>query len=202
MAQKTNTELKTYNTQIDTNNSQSITGNIHHVMNNDIIDSFASKSSNPTLLGLFPFESSRSYTVGQACLYNDEIRICLTNTTGVFNSAHWGKQSFNVFSASTAYFTSLSADTIFSGTTNLYDLILNEYGTIESMFLLLTDNDLSPNSEINANQELIVSIDNLNKGNKDIKNFIIKNNIIYTNNSNALATSGDYNNDYNNDYYK
>jgi len=85
---------------------------------------------------------------------------------------------------------------------NLYDLILNEYGTIESMFLLLTDNDLSPNSEINANQELIVSIDNLNKGNKDIKNFIIKNNIIYTNNSNALATSGDYNNDYNNDYYK
>jgi len=85
---------------------------------------------------------------------------------------------------------------------NIFDVCLTKFGTIESMFLFLNDNNLNPNSDLNSNQELIISIDNLNQGNKEIKEYVKLNNIIYTNNSNALATSGDYNNDYNNDYYK
>jgi len=127
MAQKTNTELKAYNdANIDTNGANAITGFIHNTMNKDIVDSFANKVTNSTLLGLFPYETNRDYVLNQAVIYNNEIRICTTATTGTFNQSHWGYQAFNTFTAATGYFPSLSADTIYSGSTNLYDIFLTE----------------------------------------------------------------------------
>jgi len=62
---------------------------------------------------------------------------------------------------------------------NIFDYCLQTYGTLENMIDdLLKNNDLTFQSELNAGQQLIIS---LNKGNEDIKSFIKINNFVIAN---------------------
>lgn len=85
---------------------------------------------------------------------------------------------------------------------SIFDIVLQEFGTLESLFIFLDDNNLSLNDRINASQELTAN--SVNVGDENIKDFVTLKNITM-NNSQGLTTppllGGDYNSAYNNDYY-
>lgn len=84
---------------------------------------------------------------------------------------------------------------------NIWDVALQEFGDIEQVFTLINDNDLNLNFKLQSNQ--IITINNSNVGNENIKNFY-KFSALNLNNYQTEAMppniGGDYNNDYNNDY--
>lgn len=85
---------------------------------------------------------------------------------------------------------------------NIFDVSLQYFGGIEYSLEILTNNNLSVNSNLQSGEKLIIN--NKNRGSEKIKNLYIKDNIIpsnYQNQNKSGIVSGDYNNDYNNDYY-
>lgn len=85
---------------------------------------------------------------------------------------------------------------------NIFDIVIQEFGTLEQLFTLLIDNDLPVNAKLISGQELFVN--KINLGDENIKNFVVLQNITMNNNQGEKAPpllGGDYNDDYNNDYY-
>lgn len=85
---------------------------------------------------------------------------------------------------------------------NVYDICLQEFGTLENMFDILLDNSLEVNSLLNSSQELVIN--NTGKGDERVKTFVNLNNLSYNNNQGVSLpplVGGDYNDDYSNDYY-
>jgi hypothetical protein len=90
MSTKTKSQLKAYNNaNIKTNNAKQISGAIHNTMNDDMIDSCVNKTDDNSLLGLFVYDTARSYVVGQGVLYSNNLYICTNNTTGTWDAADW-----------------------------------------------------------------------------------------------------------------
>jgi len=90
MSQRSRSQLKAYNNaNIKTNNAGQISGAIHNVMNDDIMDSHVNKTDDNSLLGLFVYDPTRTYVVGQGVLYGSNLYICITNTTGTWDSSKW-----------------------------------------------------------------------------------------------------------------
>lgn len=84
---------------------------------------------------------------------------------------------------------------------NIWDIALQEFGDIEYVGNLISDNNLSFNSKLQSGQQ--ITINNSNIGNNNIKNLFIFSGLKLNNNqTEAMPPSigGDYNNDYNNDY--
>jgi len=81
---------------IFSNGTNSINGADHAIFEDDVIASMANKITDNTLLGLFPYDSTRTYYISQAVVYDDgtgdDIYICNNaTTTGVWNASHWNK---------------------------------------------------------------------------------------------------------------
>jgi len=84
---------------------------------------------------------------------------------------------------------------------SIWDLSLQQFGSVEFCGNLINDNNLNFNSKLKSNQQ--ITINNSNLGDNDIKNFY-KFRGLNINNAQSEAMppniGGDYNNDYNNDY--
>jgi len=90
MSVRTRSQLKGYNnTYIIHNEEGAIDGAMHNTMNDDLIDSLVCKSDDNSLLGLFTYDSTRAYIVGQGVLYSGNLYRCITNTTGTWDSSKW-----------------------------------------------------------------------------------------------------------------
>lgn len=91
MAKKSKAQLKTDRTStIYSNGVNAINGNDHAIFLDDILDSSINELTDYTKLGLFPYETTRTYYLGQAVVYSGAIYICNNaTTTGVWNSSHW-----------------------------------------------------------------------------------------------------------------
>ncbi len=85
---------------------------------------------------------------------------------------------------------------------NLFDITTQEFGTLEELFVLINDNNLSVNTKLISGQQLTVN--KVNIGNENVKDFVVLGNITM-NNAQGLKIppllSGDYNLDYNGDYF-
>lgn len=85
---------------------------------------------------------------------------------------------------------------------NLFDITTQEMGTLEELFVLINDNNLSVNTKLISGQQLTVN--KVNIGNENVKDFVVLGNITM-NNAQGLKIppllSGDYNLDYNGDYF-
>lgn len=88
------------------------------------------------------------------------------------------------------------------GGQNIFDICVQEFGTLEELFVLLIDNDLSVNTKLISGQQLTVN--KVNIGNENVKDFVVLGDITM-NNAQGLKLppllSGDYNLDYNGDYF-
>ena len=84
---------------------------------------------------------------------------------------------------------------------NIFDVCIQEFGTLEQLFVLLSDNNLGANSKLKSGQELTVNKTNV--GDEDVKDFVVLRNITLNNNQGEMLppiAEGDYNNDYNLDF--
>lgn len=85
---------------------------------------------------------------------------------------------------------------------NLFDIAVQEFGTLEELFSFLTDNDFSVNAKLVSGQDVIIN--KVNIGDEDIKNFISLQNITLNNDQGEKTPpllSGDFSNDFSNDYF-
>ena len=84
---------------------------------------------------------------------------------------------------------------------NLFDVVTQEFGTLEELFVLLNDNGLSVNEKLVSGQDLVVNKTNV--GDEDVKKFVVLRNITMNNAQGQKVPpllAGDYNGDYNIDY--
>jgi len=84
---------------------------------------------------------------------------------------------------------------------NIFDIALQEFGTLDQTFTLINDNNLTFNSKLKANQELVINNEGI--GDNNVKNFVTLQKIKYNNDQGVAVPpldGGDYNNDYNSDY--
>ena len=88
---KTTAQLYTDRTStIYSNGVNAINGADNAILIDDLIASFANLLTDNTLFGLFPYETTRTYYIGQAVVFSGGIYICNTaTTTGVWNASHW-----------------------------------------------------------------------------------------------------------------
>lgn len=85
---------------------------------------------------------------------------------------------------------------------SVFDIVVQEFGTLEKMFSFLIDNDFSVNAKLTSGQDVIIN--KVNIGDEDIKNFVVLQNITMNNdqgNKTPPLLSGDFNNDFNNDFF-
>ena len=84
---------------------------------------------------------------------------------------------------------------------NIFDIVTQEFGTLEELFTLLNDNNLAVNAKLISGQDLVIN--KINIGDENVKNFVVLRNITMNNDQGEKVPpllSGDYNSDYNNDY--
>ena len=84
---------------------------------------------------------------------------------------------------------------------NIFDIVTQEFGTLEQLFTLLNDNSLAVNAKLISGQELVIN--KINIGDENVKNFVVLQNITMNNNQGEKLPpllAGDYANDHNNDY--
>ena len=84
---------------------------------------------------------------------------------------------------------------------NVFDIVSQEFGTLEQLFTLLNDNNLAVNTKLISGQELVVN--KINVGDENVKNFVTLQNITMNNDQGEKVPpllSGDYGDDYGNDY--
>jgi len=62
---------------------------------------------------------------------------------------------------------------------SIYDVCLQEFGTLENMSDLILENELNFNSKLKSGQQ--INVDNIDKGSSDIKSFTKTENIVYNN---------------------
>lgn len=95
MASKTTAQLKSEkNSNINTNAINSITGAIVNAFLENLLDSIANRTTDATMFGLFDYDTGRNYVIGQGVIYSNNLYVCTTNTTGIWNSAHWLQLTF------------------------------------------------------------------------------------------------------------
>ena len=85
---------------------------------------------------------------------------------------------------------------------SIYDVILQEFGTLDEAATMLADNDLSFNSKLSSGQELVIN--NTGVGDNRIKNFVILKNKRFNNFQGSFIPplfGGDYDVSYSPDYY-
>lgn len=85
---------------------------------------------------------------------------------------------------------------------SILDVCLQEFGTLERLYKLLVDNNLTANSKLISGQSLIIN--KIGIGDENIKNFVVLKNISYNNDQGEKVPpllAGDFNIDFNNDYY-
>jgi len=85
---------------------------------------------------------------------------------------------------------------------NIFDVATQEFGTLEELFVLLNDNDLSVNAKLISGQDLTVN--KVNVGDEDVKKFVVLKNITMNNAQGEKVPpllSGDFNIDFSNDYF-
>lgn len=84
---------------------------------------------------------------------------------------------------------------------NLYDVTLQEFGTLEELFTIIADNDINVNKRLAAGQDLVTN--NENVGDETVKGFF-KLKAISPNNNQGTGLppqiAGDFNIDLNNDF--
>lgn len=91
---------------------------------------------------------------------------------------------------------------IASNNQNLFDIVLQEYGTLDEAFKFINENELTFNSKLTAGQELIIN--NKGVGDNNVKNFVILQKKKYTNDQGVSVpplVAGDFNFDHNFDFY-
>ena len=84
---------------------------------------------------------------------------------------------------------------------NMYDIVVQEFGDIEKLFVFLNDNTLSLGDFLSSGQEVIIN--NEREGNETIKEYFLNNNIKLMNNQGANLPpilAGAYSSAYSNDY--
>ena len=84
---------------------------------------------------------------------------------------------------------------------NIFDIVSQEFGTLEQLFTLLNDNNLAVNTKLISGQELVVN--KINVGDENVKNFVTLQNITMNNDQGEKVPpllAGDFNVDFNNDY--
>lgn len=83
---------------------------------------------------------------------------------------------------------------------DIFDVVLQEFGTLDNLGQFITDNGLSINDYISSGQEL--TINNENTGELRVKNSFEKANFVVMNaDEEQLATTiGAFNGDFNNDF--
>lgn len=84
---------------------------------------------------------------------------------------------------------------------NIFDIVIENFGTLEELFTLLNDNDLAVNAKLISGQELVIN--KIGVGDNNIKNFVTLQNITMNNDQGEKVPpllSGDFNSDYSNDY--
>ena len=84
---------------------------------------------------------------------------------------------------------------------NIFDIVTQEFGTLEELFTLLNDNNLAVNAKLISGQDLVIN--KINIGDENVKNFVVLQNITMNNDQGEKVPpllSGDYGNDYGNDY--
>ena len=85
---------------------------------------------------------------------------------------------------------------------NIFDISIQEFGSLENLFTLLNDNSLSVNAKLISGQDLTVN--KVNIGNEDIKKFVTLKDITMNNfqgEKEPPLLAGDYSQDYSNDYF-
>jgi hypothetical protein len=85
---------------------------------------------------------------------------------------------------------------------NIFDVTCMYFGSIEYLFTVLQDNNLSISDRLIGGESLLIN--NKSLGNETIKKRVVKENWFFNNyqsQSMQEVTLGDYNNDYNNDYF-
>ena len=85
---------------------------------------------------------------------------------------------------------------------SIFDIVSQEFGTLEELFVLLNDNDLSVNAKLISGQDLTVN--KVNVGDEDVKKFVVLKNITMNNfqgQKEPPLLSGDFNGDFSNDYF-
>ena len=85
---------------------------------------------------------------------------------------------------------------------SIFDVVAQEFGTLDELFTFLVDNNLNANSKLTSGQEIIIN--KVGKGEENIKSFIALGRIVFNNDQGKAlppVLSGDYNNDYSNDYF-
>ena len=85
---------------------------------------------------------------------------------------------------------------------SLFDIATQEFGSLEDLFVLLTDNNLAINERLTSGQDLVINKTGV--GNEDIKKFVTLKDITMNNFQGQKVpplVSGDYANDHNNDYF-
>lgn len=84
---------------------------------------------------------------------------------------------------------------------NIFDIAVQNFGTLENLFVFLVDNDLPVNTKLVSGQDVVIN--KINIGDEDIKNFITLQNITMNNDQGKKVPpllSGDYNSDFSNDF--
>ncbi len=85
---------------------------------------------------------------------------------------------------------------------SVLDATIQAFGTLEELFTLLNDNSLNVNSKLTSGQDL--TINTINRGDENVKDFVVLKNITYNNaqgQSVPPLNAGDFSDDYSNDYY-
>lgn len=85
---------------------------------------------------------------------------------------------------------------------NIFDVILQEFGTLNEAATMLADNNLNFNSKLSSGQELVIN--NTGVGDNIIKNFVILKKKRFNNFQGSFIPplfGGDYAVDYSPDYY-
>lgn len=84
---------------------------------------------------------------------------------------------------------------------NIFDIQVQEFGSLEDLFILLNDNSLSVNEKLVSGQDLVVNKTNV--GDEDVKKFVVLKDITMHNAQGQKVPpllAGDYNGDFNIDY--
>jgi len=85
---------------------------------------------------------------------------------------------------------------------NIFDLVLQEFGSLDHVFTMINDNDLTFNSKLKSGQKL--NINNTGLGDNSVKNFVTLQKVKYNNDQGIFVpplVAGDFNSDFNQDFY-
>jgi hypothetical protein len=101
MAIKTRTQIQTeIDNQIVSNNDRSITADIVNNIFNDINDSSINQLSDGSNFGLFEYDITKTYQIGQCVVYQNQLyKTNVLVTGGSFVKSNWTLQSPKIWSA-------------------------------------------------------------------------------------------------------